>query len=109
MTEVARRQQLIKNDMELTKENWRLSVIQGKLIDADGSLLYDWNAEFGQAQAPEVNFDLQNQNPASGVLRQQCNHRRKLFQTRPCNRGGWGMYKRLGSALRCKPEHIGSV
>ena len=30
MTEVARRQQLIKNDMELTKENWRLSVIQGK-------------------------------------------------------------------------------
>jgi hypothetical protein len=29
MSEVARRQQLIKNDMELTKENWRLGVIQG--------------------------------------------------------------------------------
>ena len=43
MSEVARRQQLIKNDMELTKKNWRLSVIQGKLLDADGSLIYDWN------------------------------------------------------------------
>jgi major capsid protein E len=73
MSEVARRQQLIKNDMELTKENWRLGVIQGKLLDADGSVLYDWNAEFGQPQAAEVNFDLQNANPASGALRQQCN------------------------------------
>ena len=73
MTEVARRQLLIKNDTELTKENWRLGVIQGKLLDADGSLIYDWNAEFGQAQAAEVNFDLLNPAPASGILRQQCN------------------------------------
>lgn len=72
MSEVARRQQLIKNDMELTKENWRLGVIQGKLLDADGSLIYDWNAEFGQPQAAEVNFDLQNATPASGVLRYLC-------------------------------------
>ena len=73
MSEVARRQQLIKNDMELTKENWRLGVIQGKLLDAGGSLIYDWNAEFGQPQAAEANFDLLNATPASGVLRQQCN------------------------------------
>jgi hypothetical protein len=51
MSEVARRQLLIKNDMELTKENWRLGVIQGKLLDADGSLLYDWNA--GQFRSAE--------------------------------------------------------
>src|SRR5581483_8828097 len=73
MTEVARRQLLIKNDVELTKENWRLGVIQGKLLDADGSTIYDWNAEFNQAQAAEINFDLLNANPASGALRQQCN------------------------------------
>lgn len=73
MTELARRQLLIKNDIELTKENWRLGVIQGKLLDADGTTIYDWNAEFNQAQAAEINFDLQNANPASGVLRTQCN------------------------------------
>jgi hypothetical protein len=73
MSEVARRQILIKNDVELTKENWRLGVIQGKLLDADGSIIYDWNAEFNQPQAAEINWDLLNTNPASGILRQTCN------------------------------------
>jgi hypothetical protein len=59
--------------MELTKENWRLGVIQGRLIDADGTLLYGWNAELNQPQAAEVNYDLLNANPASGPLRQLCN------------------------------------
>jgi len=69
MTELARRQLLIKNDIELTKENWRLGVIQGVLKDADGSTIYDWNAEFSQAQAGEVNWDLLNSNPVGGSLR----------------------------------------
>lgn len=73
MSELARRQLLIKNDIELTKENWRLSCIQGVLKDADGSTLYDWNAEFAQAQAAEMNWDLQNVAPASGIIRQTCN------------------------------------
>jgi hypothetical protein len=73
MTEVARRQLLIKNDVELTLENWRLGVIQGKLLDADGSTIYDWNVQFNQAQGAEVNFDLQAANPAAGALRAQCN------------------------------------
>ena len=73
MSELARRQLLIKNDIELTLENWRLSCIQGVLKDANGATIYDWNAEFGQAQGAEVNFDLQNTTPASGILRQQCN------------------------------------
>jgi hypothetical protein len=72
-TEVARRQLLIKNDIELTKENWALGCIQGQLLDADGSLIYDWNLEFNQAQAAEINFDLLNANPVLGELRIQCN------------------------------------
>jgi major capsid protein E len=72
-TELARRQLLIKNDIELTMENWRLSVIQGKLLDADGTTIYDWNLEFGQAQASEINWDLLNTTPASGALRLLCN------------------------------------
>lgn len=73
MSELARRQMLIRNDIELTMENWRLGAIQGKLLDADGSTIYDWNAEFSQSQASEINFDLQNTTPASGILRQTCN------------------------------------
>jgi hypothetical protein len=73
MSELARRQVLIKNDIELTMENWRLSCIQGVLKDADATTIYDWNAEFGQAQAAEVNWDLQNASPASGALRLLCN------------------------------------
>jgi hypothetical protein len=73
MAEVARRQLLIKNDVELTMENWRLSCIQGVLKDADGTTIYDWNAEFSQSQPTEVNWDLQNTTPASGILRQTCN------------------------------------
>ena len=73
MTEVARRQFLIKKDFELTKENWRLTCLQGALLDADGSTIYNWNSEFNQPQASEVNWDLQNASPASGIIRQMCN------------------------------------
>jgi hypothetical protein len=73
MSEMARRQLLVKNDIELTMENWRLGAIQGKLFDADGSVIYDWNAEFNQAQASEGNWDLLNASPASGIIRQTCN------------------------------------
>lgn len=73
MTEVARRQYLIKMDTQLTIENWRLGVVQGKLLDADGSTIYDWNLEFSQPQAAEVNWDLLNATPASGIIRQMCN------------------------------------
>jgi Phage major capsid protein E len=73
MTEVARRQFLIKKDFELTKENWRLTCLQGALLDADGSTIYNWNNEFNQPQASEVNWDLLNASPASGIVRQMCN------------------------------------
>jgi hypothetical protein len=73
MTEVARRQYLIKQDIEVTKENWRLTCLQGALLDADGSTIYNWNNEFNQPQAAEVNWDLQNATPVSGIIRQMCN------------------------------------
>jgi hypothetical protein len=80
-SEIARRQFLIGQDFELTLENYRLSVItQAKMLDADGSTIYDWAAEFGQTATgpggsanPIVNWDLQNASPASGALRLICN------------------------------------
>lgn len=71
-TEVARRQFLLKRDMDLTFENWRLGCIQGVVTDADGSTIYNWATEFGQTIPAEVDFDLDNASPASGVLRKKC-------------------------------------
>ena len=59
--EVARRQMKMKQDMDLTKEHMRLGCVQGLVVDADGSTLFDWAAEFGQSIPSEVSF-------TSGIL-----------------------------------------
>jgi hypothetical protein len=56
-------------EVEMTWENMRLGAVQGILTDADGSTIYNWFDEFGITQATEVDFDLDNASPASGVLR----------------------------------------
>jgi len=70
--EVSRRQFLIKRDFDLTFENLRLGCVQGLVADADGTTIYDWESEFSQTIPAEVDFDLDNANPASGVLRKAC-------------------------------------
>lgn len=70
--EVVRRQFLVKRDMDLTFENWRLGVVQGLVTDADGTTIIDWASALGQTIPAEVDFDLDNANPASGVLRKKC-------------------------------------
>lgn len=61
-------------DFALTEEYHRLSVIKnGTMLDADGSTLIDCFTEFGESQASEVDFDLDNANPAEGILRKKCN------------------------------------
>ncbi|HZU64977.1 MAG TPA: major capsid protein [Novosphingobium sp.] len=44
--------------LQYTWENMRLGAIQGVLLDADGSQLYNWFDEFGVAQPAEVAFNL---------------------------------------------------
>ena len=63
----------LQNQIELTLENMRLGAIQGIVKDADNSTIYDWFSEFGVTQAAEINFDLANASPASGVVRTKCN------------------------------------
>jgi len=56
----------------LTEEFHRLSVVtQGKLLDADGDVLFDYATEFGEALPAEIDWDLDNANPADGVLRKK--------------------------------------
>ncbi|MBR0855482.1 major capsid protein [Bradyrhizobium liaoningense] len=73
-TEVATRQAKIRADLELTWEYHRLGALQGKVLDADGtSVIYDWATEFGQTIPAEIDFDLDNPNPATGAVRKNCN------------------------------------
>lgn len=56
----------------LTEERQRLEVIKtGTLIDKDDSVLFDYFTEFGESQAAEVDYDLDNANPAEGALRKK--------------------------------------
>lgn len=56
-------------DVEATWEHMRLGALRGQLLDADGSVIYDWFSEFGITQATEIDFDLDNASPAPGALR----------------------------------------
>jgi len=85
--EVARRQLLMRNDVDLTMENMRLGAVQGLVVDADGSTLFDWAAQFGQTIPAEIDFDLDNAAPASGVVRKLCN---SVTRTMLRNLGGLG-------------------
>ena len=56
-TEIARWQMTLDMDLEVTLERHRLSAINGVLLDADDSVLYDYYAEFGISQPSEIDFN----------------------------------------------------
>jgi len=58
MQEYNRRMQRVRDDMELTHELHRLGAIQGKLLDADGSTIYDYFTEFDETDETAVSFEL---------------------------------------------------
>jgi len=58
-------------DLDVTNEYSRLGAIQGVVTYADDTSL-DLFAEFGVAQAAEVDFDLDNVNAVDGALRKAC-------------------------------------
>ena len=57
-TEYNRRMKRVRDDIELTHENMRLGALQGKLLDADGSIIYNYFTEFGVTEAAAVSFEL---------------------------------------------------
>lgn len=65
---VAQKQAKLLRDVALTLEYHRLGAIQGILLDADGSTLYNYFTEFGISQPAEIDFDLDNAAPARGAL-----------------------------------------
>lgn len=56
--ETLRRLLRLRNDLDVTLERHRLGAVLGKVLDKDGSEIYDWFTAFGIAQPSEVNFAL---------------------------------------------------
>lgn len=70
MGRIAERAGEVSASFALTEEYHRLSVItKGQLLDADGSVLFDYNVEFGESMPAEIDFDLDNANPGPGAIR----------------------------------------
>jgi hypothetical protein len=74
-------------NFELTWERQKLGATQGIVLDADGSVLYNWFTEFEIAQAGEIDFDLDNAAPASGAIRKKCNQ--VIRQAKVASQGAW--------------------
>ncbi|OPB29835.1 major capsid protein [Bartonella sp. WD12.1] len=55
---IAKRQKNLIGEIELTWENMQLGAIQGIVLDADGSVLYDWYKEWGITPPEPIDFKL---------------------------------------------------
>ena len=55
---VAEKQAQLRDDLELTFEMHRLGALQGVLLDADGTVLYNWFDEFGISAPAAIDFNL---------------------------------------------------
>jgi hypothetical protein len=71
--EVMRRMTGLRDDLDLTLENMRLGAVQGIVLDANGDVLDNWFTAWGGSQPSEIDFDLDNANPASGAVKKLCN------------------------------------
>ncbi|SNY94067.1 Phage major capsid protein E [Cohaesibacter sp. ES.047] len=70
LTEFDKRNRVILDNMDLTKEFHRLGALQGKLLDADGTtVIYDYFSELGVAEPAAVDFGL---NDETTNVRQVC-------------------------------------
>ncbi|MFZ2872253.1 major capsid protein [Zavarzinia sp.] len=63
----------LTSQVEYTWEHMRLGAVQGILLDADGSVIYNWFDEFGIVQPAEIDFNLDAAEPVPGALRILCN------------------------------------
>lgn len=64
---VAQRAMEVSQSWALTEEFHRLNVvINGVLLDADNSVIYDYKEEFGETQQPVIHFNLGAANPVQG-------------------------------------------
>jgi hypothetical protein len=94
--EIARRMALLRNDVDLTHEHMRLGALQGRLLDADGSVLYDFWQEWQIAEPAEINFALGGA-PAGNPIRVKA---KNVIRTmKKASKGMWGPGTRVGALV----------
>lgn len=72
-SKIAMKAAVHSQDFALTEEYHRLEVIKtGNLLDADGTVLYNYATEFAESLPAERDWDLDNATPVDGILRQTC-------------------------------------
>lgn len=71
MGKVDERMMIHSQSMAATEEYSRIGAVKGIVTYADGTTLNLFTA-FGVSQIAEIDFDLDNANPASGALRRKC-------------------------------------
>ena len=67
-TEVAFRMDGLTSDLNVTLENHRLGAVQGIVLDADGSTIYNYYTEFGVSQPAEITFSNAAVTTAGGMI-----------------------------------------
>jgi hypothetical protein len=83
--EVADRARMIREDIELTKENMRLGAVMGQVYDADGTtVLDDWFSNWGEAVPTPIAFDL---DVTTTAIRAKCQAVIRHMQI--AGKGGW--------------------
>lgn len=87
---VARKQFLIQKDFALTWENMKLGAVQGKVLDADGSTIYDYEAEFEQTIPAESTWTLSAATD-DGSIRTKCSQTRRGILRALKGLGGTGV------------------
>lgn len=75
--EVMRRSMALRDDLELTWERHRLGAVQGIVLDADNSVLYNWYDQWGVAAATEIAFNLSV--AGAGTIREKCQQIRRAM------------------------------
>ena len=71
----------MSNSIEATLEHMRMGAMKGQVLDADGAVLLNLFTAFGVSAQTEVDFDLDNATPASGVLRKLCAGQERKIRT----------------------------
>ena len=66
--EVDFRMENLTSDLNLTNENHRLGAVQGIVLDADGSTIYNYFTEFGISQPAEITFSNAAVTSAGGMI-----------------------------------------
>ncbi|BDA84975.1 hypothetical protein Sa4125_25170 [Aureimonas sp. SA4125] len=92
--EVTDRTAQIMGDLELTWEHMRFGAVQGKVLDANGSTLIDWYAEWGISEPAEIDFEL---DVPTTDIRKKCRDVKRAMQL--AAKGAWNPGARIAALV----------